>query len=190
MKWIMIIFMAIVLSGCSGVIESVVDPAGYTQRQTAQAEAKRADAEAQRAFAESQSALAESEAERSRSEAQRAQAEAQAAASRSTADQATAAAFAKLGEAIKEAGQPNNSPVIVAMLLIAGIAGWVVWNNRPVTTVQAIAASRPPALAPPPAVKLLAEQQGLNAVHDGQRWLLVDEQGTVVQRQRLIAGNQ
>ena len=59
MKWIMIIFMAIVLSGCSGVIESVVDPAGYTQRQTAQAEAKRADAEAQRAFAESQSALAE-----------------------------------------------------------------------------------------------------------------------------------
>jgi uncharacterized protein YceK len=33
----MIIFMAIVLSGCSGVIESVVDPAGYTQRQTAQA---------------------------------------------------------------------------------------------------------------------------------------------------------
>lgn len=31
---------------------------------------------------------------------------------------------------------------------------------------------------------------GLSAVHDGQRWLLVDEQGTVVQRQRLIAGNQ
>jgi len=188
-KWIMIVFMAIVLSGCSGVIESVVDPAGYTQRQTAQAEAKRSDAEAQRAFAESQSALAESEAERSRSEAQRAQAEAQAAASRSTADQATAAAFAKLGEAIKEAGQPNNSPVIVAMLLIACIAGWVVWNSRQVT-VQTIAASRPPVLAPPPAVKLLAEQQGLNAVHDGQRWLLVDEQGTVVQRQRLIAGNQ
>lgn len=182
MKWIMIILMAIVLSGCSGVIESIADPAGYTQRQTAQADAKRADAEARRADAES-------ETERSRSEAQREQAEAQEAASRSAADQANAAAFAKLGEAIKEAGQPNNAPVIVAMLLIAGIAGWVVWNSRQVT-VQTIAASRPPMLSPPPAVKLLAEQQGLNAVHDGQRWLLVDEQGTVVQRQRLIAGNQ
>ena len=175
MKWITIILMAIVVSGCSGVVESAIDPAGYTQRQTAQADAERSRNEA--------------DTERSRSEAQRAQADAQAAESKATADQATAAAFAQLGDAIKAAGEPNNAPVIVAMLLIACVSAWAVWNSRQVT-VQTIAASRPPVLAPPPAVKLLAEQQGLNAVHDGQRWLLVDEQGTVVQRQRLIAGNQ
>lgn len=173
MKWITIILMALVLSGCSGVIESMIDPAGYTQRQTAQADARRSEADAERS-------RNEADTERSRSEAQRAQAEAQA-------DRATAAAFAQLGDAIKAAGEPNNAPVIVAMLLIACVSGWAVWNSRQVT-IQTIAASRPLLSPPPAAVQLLAEQQGLNAVHDGQRWLLVDERGTVVKRQRLIVG--
>lgn len=175
----LLIFVALTASGCAGVAESIADPSGYTAR----TQAKEKTAQDQ-AFAESQRWLSEgkhadADKARSDSEARQAEADAQTA-------QAQANAFAQLGDAIKEAGRPNNAPIIVAMILIVAIAGWAVWNARQVT-VDTIAATRPQ-IQPPPSVLLIAQQTGLTPLHDGQRWLLLDEQGHVVQRQRLLTG--
>ena len=182
-KPILIIALATLLTGCSGLAQSVVDSNGYTRRVEAVEKT-----EQERAFAQSQQWLAQGKAAESQARSDEAQAEAAARAAEAQAatDQANALAFASLGKAIQEAGEPNNAPVIVAMLLIVGFAGWAIWNSRQ-TTIQAIAASRP-MLQPPPAVQMLADQQGLRPIHDGQRWLLVDELGKVVQRQKFITG--
>lgn len=174
-----ILSLALLLSGCAGLAESIADPAGYTARTQAKekTEQDQASAESQRWLSEGKQADADKA--RSDSEARQAEADAQTA-------QAQADAFAQLGNAIKEAGQPNNAPIIVAMILIVLTAGWAIWNARR-TTVDAIAATRPQ-LQPPPSVLLIAQQTGLSPLHDGQRWLLLDEQGHVVQRQRLITG--
>lgn len=174
-----ILSLALLLSACAGVAESIADPAGYTAR----TQAKEKTAQDQ-AFAESQRWLSEgkqadADKARSDSEARQAEADAQTA-------QAQANAFAELGNAIKEAGKPNNAPIIIAMILIVAIAGWAIWNARQVT-VDTIAATRPQ-LQPPPQVLLIAQQSGLTPIHDGQRWLMLDDDGNVVKRQRLITG--
>lgn len=184
------------LSGCGGTVQSVIDPEGYTRRTEAEqkaaqesafaesqrwlAEGKRADADAQRADAEARAAEAAAAAQQAQAQAQQAQAQAMAQQSQSYAD-----AMAKLGLAIKDAAKPNNLPIIIAIIAIVAISGWAIWNQRQATV--AIANSHP-MLAPPPEVKLLAESNGLTAIHDGQRWLLLDEDGKVIKRQRLITG--
>lgn len=160
-----ILSLALLLSGCAGLTESIADPAGYTARTQAKEKTAQDQADADKA--------------RSDSEARQAEADAQTA-------QAQANAFAQLGNAIKEAGRPNNAPIIVAMILIVAIAGWAIWNARQVT-VDTIAATRPQ-LQPPPQVLFIAQQDGLIPIHDGQRWLLLDEQGHVVKQQRLLTG--
>lgn len=176
------------LTGCGGALQSVIDPEGYTRRteaeqKTAQdsafadsqrwlAEGKRADADAQRADAEARAAEASAAAQQAQAQAQAQQA------------QSYAEAMTKLGEAVKDAAKPNNAPVIIAILAIVLIAGWAIWNQRQAT----VAIANRPLLAPPPDVKLIADSHGLTPIHDGQRWLLVDEAGHVIKRQRLITG--
>lgn len=192
---LLLTFALLALSGCGGVAESIVDPAGYTQRSMAQSEAQRAQAEAQQAFAHSQEALANSEAERSRSEAQRAQAEAQASAAQAEAQarqvEAQAAFATEATEAVRKAAGQNGTAVIFGMILIALIAGWSVWNMQRVTVAASMAA-QPPAqglLSVPPQVQMIAEARGytVSVAHDG-RWLLIDDQGVVKLRQKQLTG--
>ena len=201
-----IIATLFLLTGCGGTVQSVIDPEGYTRRteaeqKTAQenafaesqrwlAESKRAEADAQRADAEAradaQRADAEARAAEASSAAQQAQAQAQQAQAQAMAQQSQsyAEAMAKLGTAIKDAAKPNNLPIIIAILAIVLIAGWAIWNQRQ----TAVAIASRPMLAPPPEVKLIADSHGLTPIHDGQRWLLLDEEGHVVKRQKLITG--
>ena len=190
-----IIATLFLLTGCGGTVQSVIDPEGYTRRteaeqKTAQenafaesqrwlAESKRAEADAQRADAEARAAEASSAAQQAQAQAQQAQAQAMAQQSQSYAE-----AMAKLGTAIKDAAKPNNLPIIIAILAIVLIAGWAIWNQRQ----TAVAIASRPMLAPPPEVKLIADSHGLTPIHDGQRWLLLDEEGHVVKRQKLITG--
>lgn len=191
------------LTGCAGVAESMIDPQGYTARSQAQSEALRSQAEAQQAFAESQKAFAESEAERSRSEAQRAQAEAQAERERSAAAQAQAEAQAAAAQAqadfataatkaVKDAANQNKGVLVFAIALIAGMAAWMIHNNTKivvaVTQQQAAASTSSRLLAPPYEVQLLANNSGCTPRHDGQRWLLIDQNGTVRYQQKLLEG--
>lgn len=183
MKNLTIILLLFVLSGCGGIVESTIDPDGYTARSTADSDAAKAQADAQKAFAQSQQALAESEAQRAQAEAQARQAEsqaqAQAAQSNAQAEIAQADAFAEMGRQIKESGEANKNLVLVAMLLLAGFAGFAVWNMQRVATVQQ--------LQPPQSVQLIAAEHGLYPAFDGQRWLLLDERGVVVKQQKLLA---
>lgn len=194
--------LAFVLVGCAGVAESIVDPAGYTQRSTAQSDAQRSQAEAQQAFAESQKALADSEAERSRSEARRAEAEAQAASAQAAADQASADADARAAEAqadfataatnaVKDAAAQNKGVLIFAITLIAGMAAWMIHNNTKivVAVTQQQGTYRPQSvvqLPPPPQVQMLADQHDLTPHFNGQRWILIDNDGTPRFQQKLL----
>ena len=202
--------LAFALTGCAGVAESMIDPQGYTQRSQSQSEALRSQAQAQQAFAESQKALADSEAERSRSEARRAEAEAQTAQAQAAADQANADADARAAEAqanfataatkaVKDAAAQNKGVLIFAIALIAGMAAWMIHNNTKVVMAVAQQQTRPAAamlpqsaqgyiIAAPPSVQMIADAKGLRPQFDGERWLLVDREGVVRERQRLITG--
>ena len=176
-------------AGCSGTAQSIIDPDGYTARTQAQEKTRQDEA-----FAQSQQWLAD--AERAKADAQRADAEARSAEANAAAAQAQAEAqarsaeanadaFATAADAIRQAARPNNAPIIVAMILMVLVAGWAIWNARKVT-VDTIAATRQ--LQTPYSVMLAAQQYGLIARHDGQRWLLCDEHGKVVKQQRMLTG--
>lgn len=182
-RLLFVITLLFLLSGCGGTVQSIIDPEGYTRRTEAEqkADQEKAFAESQRWLAEGKRADAEARAAEASAAAQQAQAQAMAQQSQSYAE-----AMAKLGESIKDAAKPNNLPIIIAIIAIVAISGWAIWNQRQATV--AIASSHHPMLSPPPEVKLLAESNGLTPIHDGQRWLLVDEAGNVVKRQRLITG--
>lgn len=194
----LVIFIAFTMSGCAGVAESIVDPTGYTQRSQSQSDA-------QRAFAESQKALAESEAERSRSEARRAEAEAQTAQAQAQGQAAQAQAQAEFAtaatNAVKEAAAQNKGVLIFAIALIAGMAAWMIYNNTKIVVAvtsspayqQQQSVMLPPPtpahiIGAPPAVQMIADRKGLRPQFDGERWLLVDDEGVVRERQRLISG--
>lgn len=189
--------LAFVLSGCGGAAQSIIDPDGYTARTQAEqktrqeeafaesqrwlAEGRRAEADGQRAEAEARAAEASAAAQQAQAQAMTAQAEAQA-----EADKVRSEAMARLGEAIRDAAKPNNAPIIVALLLVTLIAGWAIWNQRRAT--ETVVTSNRAMLSPPPEVKLIADAHGLHPIHDGTRWLLLDVEGHVVKRQRLITG--
>lgn len=186
---LLLFVVALAVSGCSGTVESVIDPDGYTARTQAQEKSRQeeASAESQRWLAEGQQADADkarADAEARAAEAAAAAAQAQAEAQARTAE-ANADAFAAAVEAVRQAAQPNNAPIIVAMILMVAIAGWAIWNARK-TTVDTIAATRQ--LQTPHSVLLAAQQHHLIPHHDGQRWLLCDEHGNVIKQQRLITG--
>ena len=169
---IVLLIILATVTGCAGLAETVVDPQGRTQRVQAQEKTKQDEADAR---------------------ARAAEADAQSDTAAAQADQARSKAFADLGEAIKDAGQ-NNTPVVVAIIAILLIAGWAVWNAN--QTTVAVAQSGQPRLLPappaaqliavPPAVQLIADRHGLTPVHDGIVWTLQDENGNVVQRQKLL----
>ena len=167
---LIILAIAITVTGCAGLAESVIDPQGRTQRVQAQEKTKQDEA-----FAQGK------------------QADARARAAEARADQARSKAFADLGQAVKDAGQ-NNTPVVVAIIAILLIAGWAIWNAN--QTTVAVAQSGQPRLLPappaaqliavPPAVQRIADHHGLTPVHDGIVWTLQDEHGNTVQRQKLL----
>lgn len=172
-KIVAVLLLSVLLSGCGGVVESVVDPSGYTQRETAKSDALRSQSEA--------------EAEHSRSEAQRAQADSEARQEEAQAAFATAAT-----NAVKEAAAQNRTAVLFGMILIAALAGWSIWNMKQVTVAATMASAQQQLLPPPPQVKLIppqvkliAEERGytVSIAQDG-RWLLLDDEGNVRMRQK------
>ena len=175
---LLLLAAGLMAAGCSGTAQSIIDPDGYTARTQAQEKTRQDEA-----FAQSQQWLAD--AERAKADAQRADAEARSAEANAAAAQAQAEAQARSAEAIRQAARPNNAPIIVAMILMVLVAGWAIWNARKVT-VDTIAATRQ--LQTPYSVMLAAQQYGLIARHDGQRWLLCDEHGKVVKQQRMLTG--
>lgn len=204
-----VLVLGYALTGCAGVAESVIDPQGYTQRSTAQSDALRSQAEAQTAFAESQKALADSEAERSRSEARRAEADARASEAQAAADQASAEADARAAEAqanfataaakaIKDAANQNKGVLIFAIALIAAMAVWMIHNNtKIVLAVTQQHANRQPVMLPaphvqllgvPPDIQLIADRHELTPQFNGERWLLVDNDGNARFQQKLLQG--
>ncbi len=178
---ILVVTLATLLcSACSGVAESLIDPEGYTRRVEAQEATEQKDA-----FAESQKWLAEGE--QAKATQAQADADARAAEAAADADKARSTAYAQFAKAIQEAGKPNNAPVIIAILAIVLLAGWAIWHSRQIT-IAVINQQPQHMLYPPMQVALLAEQYGLTPRHDGQRWLLVDKDGVVIQRQKLLTG--
>jgi len=202
-KLTLLTILLFLLTGCSGVAESIVDPAGYTQRSTAASNAQRSAAEAQKAFAESQKALADSEAERSRSEAQRAQADAQkaqalakseteraqfAAEAQARTAEAQSKAFESAANSIVEAAAQNRNAVIFAIVVMGLLAGWMVHQSSRVAIAASGQQPMHAMLSVPHAVQMIADSTETKPVYDGQRWLLIDSDGNVRQRQRLITG--
>lgn len=189
---LIILAVAITVTGCAGLAESVIDPQGRTQRVQAQEKTKQDEAFAQHQQWLAQGKQADADKADADARARAAEAGAQADTAEAQADQARSKAFADLGEAIKDAGQ-NNTPVVVAIIAILLIAGWAVWNANQ-TTVAVAQSNGQPRLLPsppaaqivPPAVQRIADHHGLTPVHNGHIWTLQDEHGNIVQRQRLI----
>lgn len=179
-----LILIVAVMSGCGGIVESTVDPDGYTARTQAKEKTAQDDA-----FARSQQWLAEQEkarADTAQADGQARQREADADIEKAKTDaaKATAAAFEAMGEQITSAASANKNLVLVAMLLLVGFAAFAVWNMRQVADA---ATSQLPQL-PPTLVRNIARQKGLYPMlGDDGRWYLVDEIGNVKERQKLLA---
>lgn len=184
-----LILIVAVMSGCGGIVESTVDPDGYTARTQAKEKTAQDDA-----FARSQQWLAEQEKARADAadadgRAREKEADADIEKAKTDAAKATAAAFEAMGEQITNAANANKNLVLIAILLIVGFAAFAIWNMRRVTTVTMEAlVNRPPLQLPaPPQVILIAQRENLTPVQVDGRWLMLDEDGNVKKRQKILA---
>ncbi len=66
----------------------------------------------------------------------------------------------------------------------------IYWMGRTNTAMAAQSAPQRPLLSVEQQIALLAQQKGLHAQFDGQRWLLVDDAGVIRERQKLLTAEE
>ena len=91
---------------------------------------------------------------------------------------------------VEDASKRNQGIVYLLILAVVGLSGTAIyWMGRTNTTMAQNTPHRP-MLTVEQQIALLAQQQGLHAQFDGQRWLLVDDAGVVKKQQKRLTVNQ
>ena len=128
--------------------------------------------------------------EQARSDAQQAQARAAEAQTKADVEKTQIEAWTDALQKVEDASKRNQGIVWLLILAVVGLSGTAIyWMGRTNTTL-AQNASQHPLLTVEQQIVLLAQQQGLHAQYDGQRWLLVDDAGVVKKQQKRLTVNQ
>lgn len=174
---ITLLILLTVLSACGA------DPLGMTSREQARSAAQQAQWDSQARQAEAEAAAA-----RAQAEAQARAAEAQA---KADVDKVQIKAWEGALQKVEEASKRNMGIVYLLILAIVGLSGMAIyWMGRTNTVMAAQNAPQRPLLSVEQQIALLAQQKGLHAQFDGQRWLLVDDTGVVREQQKLLTVKQ
>lgn len=128
--------------------------------------------------------------EQARSDAQQAQARAAEAQTKADVEKTQIEAWTDALQKVEDASKRNLGIVYLLILAVVGLSATAIyWMGRTNTTL-AQNASQHPLLTVEQQIVLLAQQQGLHAQYDGQRWLLVDDAGVVKKQQKRLTVNQ
>ena len=160
-----LLILLVVLSACGS------DPLGMTSREQARSKAQQSQWDAQARQAEAQARAAEAQA---KADVEKTQTE----------------AWTDALQKVEDASKRNQGIVYLLILAVVGLSGTsIYWLGR---TNTAMAQNIPqyPRLTVEQQIALLAQQEGLHAQYDGQRWLLVDDAGVVKKQQRRLTVNQ
>lgn len=156
-----LLILLAVLSACGS------DPLGMTSREQARSAA-------QQAQWNSQARQAEANADSDRAQAQ------------ADVDKAQIDAWTDALQKVEDASKRNMGIVYLLIISIVGLSGTAIyWMGRTNTTMAQNAPQRP-LLAVEQQIALLAQQEGLHAQYDGQRWLLVDDAGVIKKQQKFL----
>ena len=160
-----LLILLVALSACT------TDPLGMTSREQARSDAQQAQWNSQALQAEAQARAAEAQAN---ADVEKTQIE----------------AWTDALQKVEDASKRNQGIVYLLILAVVGLSGTAIyWMGRTNTTL-AQNASQHPLLTVEQQIVLLAQQQGLHAQYDGQRWLLVDDAGVVKKQQKRLTVNQ
>lgn len=156
-----LLILLAVLSACGS------DPLGMTSREQARSDAQQAQWNAQARQAEAQAKTAEAQA---KADVEKTQIE----------------AWSDAIQKVEDASKRNLGIVYLLILSVVGLSGTAIYWMGRTNTAMAQNAPQRPLLTVEQQMALLAQQQGLHAQFDGQRWLLVDDAGVVKKQQKLL----
>ncbi len=160
-----LLILLVALSACT------TDPLGMTSREQARSDAQQAQWNSQALQVEAQARTAEAQA---KADVEKTQIE----------------AWTDALQKVEDASKRNQGIVYLLILAVVGLSGTAIyWMGRTNTTMAQNTPHRP-MLTVEQQIALLAQQQGLHAQYDGQRWLLVDDAGVVKKQQKLLTVNQ
>ncbi len=171
-----LLILLVALSACGS------DPLGMTSREQARSDAQQAQWDSQARQAEADAAAA-----RAQAEAQARAAEAQA---KADVEKTQIEAWSDAIQKVEEASKRNMGIVYLLILSIVGLSGTAIYWMGRTNTAMARNAPQRLLLTVEQQMALLAQQQGLHAQYDGQRWLLVDDAGVVKKQQKRLTVNQ
>lgn len=162
-RTITLLILLAALSACGS------DPLGMTSREQARSAAQQSQWDAQARQAEAQARAAEAQA---KADVEKTQIE----------------AWEGALQKVEDASKRNQGIVYLLILAVVGLSGTAIyWMGRTNTAMAAQSAPQRPLLSIEQQIALLAQQKGLHAQFDGQRWLLVDDAGVIRERQKLLS---
>ena len=156
-----LLILLAVLSACGS------DPLGMTSREQARSDAQQAQWNSQALQVEAQARTAEAQA---KADVEKTQIE----------------AWSDAIQKVEDASKRNMGIVYLLILSVVGLSGTAIYWMGRTNTAMAQNAPQRPLLTVEQQMALLAQQQGLHAQFDGQRWLLVDDAGVVKKQQKLL----
>lgn len=124
--------------------------------------------------------------EQARSDAQQAQARAAEAQTKADVEKTQIEAWTDALQKVEDASKRNQGIVYLLILAVVGLSGTAIYWMGRTNTTMAQNTLQHPLLAVEQQIVLLAQQEGLRAQYDGQRWLLVDDAGVVKKQQKLL----
>lgn len=176
-RFMVLLVAALILVGCSN------DPLGMTSREQARSAAQQSqwDSEARQAEAQASAARAQAEAQARAAEAQ----------AKAEVEKTQIEAWTDAIQKVEDASKRNLGVVYLLIVAIVGLSGTAIyWMGRTNTAMAAQSAPQRRMLSVEQQVALLAQREGLYAQFDGQRWLLVDDEGVVRKQQKLLTVHQ
>jgi len=160
-----LLILLVALSACT------TDPLGMTSREQARSDAQQAQWNSQALQVEAQARTAEAQA---KADVEKTQIE----------------AWTDALQKVEDASKRNQGIVYLLILAVVGLSGTAIYWMGRTNTAMAQNAPHRPMLTVEQQIALLAQQQGLHAQFDGQRWLLVDDAGVVKKQQKRLTVNQ
>lgn len=124
--------------------------------------------------------------EQARSDAQQAQARAAEAQTKADVEKTQIEAWTDALQKVEDASKRNQGIVYLLILAVVGLSGTAIYWMGRTNTTMAQNTLQHPLLTVEQQIVLLAQQEGLRAQYDGQRWLLVDDAGVVKKQQKLL----
>ena len=160
-----LLILLVALSACT------TDPLGMTSREQARSDAQQAQWNSQALQVEAQARTAEAQA---KADVEKTQIE----------------AWTDALQKVEDASKRNQGIVYLLILAVVGLSGTAIYWMGRTNTTMAQNTLQHPLLTVEQQIVLLAQQEGLRAQYDGQRWLLVDDAGVVKKQQKLLTVNQ